>query len=100
MRLRIINGTPKHDETLCDSCANVRKRKGTRLADIWYECDNFHGPILQPVVDCNQYIRKGMHAPMETLQMAWRWVPSVGQWLPPAEYKALAAAGKLKPGEY
>jgi guanylate kinase len=100
MRLRVINGTPRHDVTLCVSCTNRKIRHGTRSADDYFGCEDFDGRIAQPVVECSRYHDGRLSAPAEMTKQAFRWVPSLGHFLSPVEWEMARVNQKLKGGDY
>ena len=100
MRLKVINGTPRHDQSLCDTCVNVKRRRGTRFADTWYGCEDMPGTIPQPVADCTSYSDARLRVPAETMKQAFRYVPSLKKFLAPDEWAKASADRKLAPGEY
>ena len=101
MKIRVIGGTPRHDGSLCLSCGNRQIRKGTRLSDEWYGCDIFPATrIPQPVTECSEHADVRFRIPMEAVQQAWRWVPSLGTFLSPQEWNQARSKKALQQHDY
>jgi hypothetical protein len=100
MRIRVINGTPLHGISLCDTCVHAKIRRGARLSDAWNGCDEMPGRIPQPVVECSAYGDKRLRCPAEYDRQAFRFVLSVGKFLPSVEWHEMQRQGKLTAQDY
>lgn len=100
MRVRVIHGTPQHNVSLCDSCNNVKRRRGVRFADTWYGCEEMPGTIPQPVAECTSYSDMHLKVPAEMMKQAFKYVPSLGCFLSPVDWDQARAKNKLTAVDY
>jgi hypothetical protein len=76
MRLKILNGTPEHGESLCRTCRNSTVIKGHRESEEFIACDSISGyqpmPVpFESVSKCSRYDDKRIPSRRDMEDIAW-----------------------------
>lgn len=74
LHLKVFDGTPKHEGSLCFGCVHSQVVKGQQVSDITVYCQvccEFPRVVPKPVAECSEFRRKtdGTRDQME--KMAW-----------------------------